>query len=287
MLDKVGGEDSADRVEAAKEGSGNSVKAHTGNGRTGDLPLLKVCKVEERGTEPGKSTGNHKGKNNVAFFSHAAVFGGILIITGGLEFITELCFVENDGNGNRHKNRERNGKRNTRVASKEIFQAKSREKGFGVGDIDMEGIGACGFFYTGKQHIGAVEADPVEHDAGDDFIDIAVGFEQADDGSEECAGEHCKEHAGQPAPTKLQSGIKGGADADGILAGNTDIEKADLIREEDGKSAHKKRCGFDEGSTEVLQLKLGAGIRHEVLHNGDNCIPGTGGVDEEKNDVTD
>lgn len=90
MLDKERGEDRADGVQAAEEGSRDAVEAHGRDGGGGALPLLVAGEVQHRRAHTGQSAGDHQAQDDVALFRHAAVFRGIFVKTRGLQLVAEL-----------------------------------------------------------------------------------------------------------------------------------------------------------------------------------------------------
>ena len=65
----------------------------------------------------------------------------------------------------------------------------------GVDAPQVQGVGTGGIFYGTKDQIGQIQADPVEHDAGNDHVDVALGFQPAGDGTQQGAGNDGADHA--------------------------------------------------------------------------------------------
>ena len=107
MLDEERGEDGADRAEAAEEGGGDAVEAHRGDGGVGTLPLLIARLVQKRSAQACQRAADGEREDDVALFGHAAVFGGILVVAGGLELIAELRLFQHDPHEDRHQHGQR------------------------------------------------------------------------------------------------------------------------------------------------------------------------------------
>jgi hypothetical protein len=151
----------------------------------------------------------------------------------------------------------------------------------------MEGIRAGSLFYICKNHIGAVKSDPVEHDTGNNFVYVAIGFKKTNDCAVKSSANACNNHTGKPTKSKGYCTINAYADTYAILTCSTDVEKTYFICKKDGKRAHKKRCGFYKGVTEVFDLEIGFGVMHEVFKDFHDCFACTGRIDEKKNNISD
>ena len=285
MLDEVRGEDGADGVKSAQEGGGDAVEAHGGNGSLTAGPLLKAGEVEETCAETCQSTADEEGEDGVAVAGHAAVLCGVLVEAGGLQLIAEPglfhddvnCKCQNDGNGNCDGN--------VLVAVKELVKPHSGDDGLAVNALDMYGVGAGGLLDLAEQVIHGIEGDPVEHDARDNLVNVAVGLENTADGAENGACQHTEKHAGPPGHIQSQSRVEADACAGGVLTGNADVEETDLICKQNGQRAHKQGRGLYKGVAEVFQGNLFAGVVEEVFNKAGDGLARTVGIDEQQNDV--
>ena len=285
MLDKERGEDRADGVQAAEEGSRDAVEAHGRDGGGGALPLLVAGEVQHRRAHTGQSAGDHQAQDDVALFRHAAVFRGVFVKTRGLQLVAELRLVEHDPHDDCHHDGQRDRKADVLVLVEQRAEAERRQHSGGVGVGQNLGIGAGVLFYERKEHIGQIQHDPVEHDAGNDLVDVAVGLEQARNTGQQRAAENGEQHARQPAPAKAQRCVQAQRRADAVLTGSADIEQADLIGEQDRQRAHQKRRRLDERIAQILDLRGLPVVRPEVLDNGQNCVARTNGVDQQQNKI--
>jgi hypothetical protein len=151
----------------------------------------------------------------------------------------------------------------------------------------MESIGAGGFFYCAEYHVGRIKSDPVEHDTGNNFVNIAIGFKKTNNCAVKNSANACNNHAGKPTKSKGYCTINAYADTYAILTCSTDVEKTYFICKKDGKRAHKKRCGFYKGVTEVFDLKVCFGVMKEVFKNFSDSLTCAGGINEKKNNISD
>ena len=287
MLDEERGEDSTDRAQTAEEGCSNAVEAHARDGGLCTLPAHVTGEEEHRGAEACQRTGNDKGEDDVAVLRHAGVFGCILVAAGGLELIAELGFAEENAYGDGNENSKRNGDGDILVFVKELVQPGIREKGGWVNILNIHGIRASDFFYLCKQCICGIEGNPVEHDAGNDLVNIAAGLEEANNGTETSTGYQSEDHARQPAPAPGESGIETCTGACHILPGNADVKEADFIGEENAQRAHEKGHCFGKGITELLELFIRPAPGEEVFDNIDDGFGCTFRVNKEEDDVAD
>ena len=145
------------------------------------------------------------------------------------------------------------------VVVEQSAQAKGGQQRAGVGIRQHHGVGAGHLLNVGQEHVGEVEDDPVQHDAGDDLVDVAVGLQQAGDGAQQRAARHGQQHAGKPAPSPRQRGVEAQCHARAVLAGGADVEKAHLIGEQNGQGAHQQRRGLDQRVAQIFHLGIGAG----------------------------
>ena len=151
----------------------------------------------------------------------------------------------------------------------------------------VEGVVAGGLLHAGQDHVGGVKADPVEHDAGDDLVHVAVGLQKTHDGAVHRAHGDGEEKAGQPAPAPAQGGDEAGAASHHVLARGADVEQADLIGERHAQRAHQQGGGLHEGVSEVLHPEVGPGGVQKVLDDGQDGLARAVGVDEKKHDPAD
>ena len=102
-----------------------------------------------------------------------------------------------------------------------------------------------------RDQVRQIQGDPVEHDAGDDNVDIAVGTQRTGNGTEERAGSNSQQQAQVPRQLPGDRGIKADACARDILTGRADVEHADLIGEQDGQRTQQQRRRADERLAEI------------------------------------
>ena len=285
MLDKERGEDRADGVQAAEEGSRDAVEAHGRDGGGGALPLLVAGEVQHRRAHTGQSAGDHQAQDDVALFRHAAVFRRVFVKTRGLQLVAELRLVEHDPHDDCHHDSQRDCKADVLVLVEQRAEAERRQHSRGVGIGQDLGIGAGVLFYERKEHIGQIQHDPVEHDAGNDLVDVAVGLEKARDPGQQRAAEDRRQHTRQPAPAEAQRRIQAQRRADAVLTGSADVEQADLIGEQDRQRAHQKRSRLDERVAQIFDLGGLAVIRPEVLDDRQDRVARAVGIDQQQDEI--
>ena len=232
MLDKVGGEDGADGVQAAQEGGSDAVEAHGGDGGLGALPLLKSSQEEEGGTHAGQGAGDGHGQNEVLLLPHPAVAGGVLVGTGGLQLVAQTGLFQEDPHGDADEDAQGDG--DVLVVAKQLPQPQAGQESVWIGGRQGEGVGAGLLLHLAQEGVDQIEADPVEHDAGDDLVDVAVSLQQAGDSAQDGTGQDGGDEAHVPGQSPGQGAVQAGASAHHILTGGTDVEQADLEGEQDG-----------------------------------------------------
>ena len=71
-------------------------------------------------------------------------------------------------------------------------------------------------------------ADPVEHDGGNDLVDVEVGFEKAGDRPPQAAQHCCCQQADEPGQLEHDGAVQGTKGTQRVLAGSADVEQARL-----------------------------------------------------------
>ena len=287
VLYEVGGEDVADGVQTAEEGGGDAVEAHGRHGGLAALPLLKSGEEQQRRAETCERARDDHREDDISLLVHAAVFRGVFIAAGRAQLVAELGLLEENPDEYGHEDSYRQRDRDILVVAEELSEAEARYQRGGIGAGKSEGVGAGGLLDGREDHVDNIEAYPVEHDAGDDLVDVAVGFQRAGDCAEYRAGEHCADDADVPRLIQRQRQIQCRARAGDVLAGGTDIEQADLIREQNGQTAQHQRHGFHQRAAEILERGGLAGVIEKVLDNGEYRVPRAGGIDEQQDYVAD
>ena len=147
------------------------------------------------------------------------------------------------------------------------------------------GVGAGVLLHRGEEHIGQIQHDPVEHDAGNDLVDVAVGLEQAGNAAEDRAAANGEQHTRKPAPAEAERRVQAQRHAGAVLSGCTDVKEAHLVGKQDRQRAHQQRRGLDERVAEIFQLRGGAVVGHKVLDDRKNGLARTRGIDEQQHKV--
>ncbi len=140
---------------------------------------------------------------------------------------------------------------------------------------------------VGQERVDQVQGDPVEHDAGNDLVDVAVRLEDTGDRTDQSTGQNRGDHARQPAPAEADRAVDARAGTGDILSGCADIEEPDLIGKEHGQAAHEQRRGLDQGHAQVFDLGGRFGIGPEILDNRDNGLTCAGRVNDQQRNIAD
>ena len=128
-----------------------------------------------------------------------------------------------------------------------------------------------------------IQADPVEHDRGDDLVDVEVGFEDAGDRAPERAEQRRGQQADKPGQVQHQRAVQPAERAERVLPGRADIEQAGLEREGDREAGHDERRAVDQRAADAVGEVIEAALddAHEAL------VPGVLRVDDEQHDQAD
>ena len=136
----------------------------------------------------------------------------------------------------------------------------------------MHRIGAGRFLHVCQQIVHRVKGYPVEHDAGDDLVYVAVAFEDTAYSAEDCAGRHGQKQAHPPGQLPRKRRVDRNACAECVLAGSAYIEQADLIRKQDRQRAHQQRRGFYKRAAEILERYRCVRVVEKVLYKACYCF---------------
>ena len=287
MLNEIRGEDSADGIQSAQEGGGDAVEAHGRHCGLRDLPLLESGEEQRGRAHAGKAAGDGHGEDDVSLLLHAAVLGRKLVAAGGPQLIAQLGLLQQDPDAHGHDHRQGDGDGHILVVGEQGAQAQRGQDGVGIRAAQGEGVGTGCLLHLGQQGVHQIQADPVEHDAGDDLIHIAVRLQEPGDGAQHRTGSNSRQQAHVPGQPEAQGAVQAGAGADDVLAGGADVEQAHLIGEQHRQAAHQQRRGLHQRVAQIPQPGRGAGIVQEVLHNGADGLSRAGGVDNQQHDVAD
>ena len=285
MLDEIGGENGSDGTQSAQEGGGDAVEAHGRDRGLGALPLLEPREEQHGRAHAGQPAGDGHSENQVLLLLHAAVFCGELVAAGGLQLVAQLGLFQQDPDQDRHQDRQWDGNGHILVVVEQLLQAHGGQDCAGVGAGERHGVGAGGLLHQAQEHIHQIQADPIEHDAGDNLVDVAVGLQQAGDRAQRGAGHNRGQQAHVPGHAPGQGAVEASPGAHHVLPRGANVEQAHLIGEEDGQAAHQQRRRLNQGAAQILQLRGRFGIGHEVLYDGHNGLAGAGGVDDQQHHI--
>ena len=187
-------EDGADGVGACQQGHGNAVEAHGGQaGGVQRVPLGHIGQVVEACAETGQCACNGHREDDVLLLVDAGIAGCALVQADGLQLIAEGGLVQDDPDEDGHRSCEEDGDGGA-VGLEHLVQAEVRNEGLGqlgaLSEVQSAGVahivhGAGAVLVD--ELVDQIEADPVEHDGGDDLVDVEVGLEEAGDRAPDAA----------------------------------------------------------------------------------------------------
>ena len=128
-----------------------------------------------------------QGQDDVALLLHAGVARRFLVEAGRAELIAELRLVQDhpDQDGDDDGQRDRDG--HILVVREQLGKPEPGKEARLDLTCHLQCVGARGLFYVGKKHVYQIQADPVQHDAGDNLVDVAVCLQETDDAAPEAA----------------------------------------------------------------------------------------------------
>ena len=255
MLDEIRRENGSDRIKTAEKCSGNAVKAHRGNGGFAARPLHDTRQIIKSRSEARKRAADDDRHDDIPFFRHTAIFCGVSVISRSLQLISELGLIKYYPYHNRNNDRHGNCNRNVLVAVKQFIKSERGDNGASVHADNAFRIRAGRLFHIRQKHIDTVKAYPVQHNAADNLIHIAIGFQKSADGSENRSCDDCEQNTRIPRKSPCERGIKRNTCTDDILSRNAYIEKTGFIAEQDRKRTEDQRNGRHECRSEVLYPK--------------------------------
>ena len=129
--------------------------------------------------------------------------------------------------------------------------------------------------------VDQVQADPVEHDGGDNLIDVQVGLEQTGDGAPQAAQDGGSHQAHIPGQMQHDGAVQRAVGAQGVLPGGADVEQAGLESKGHRKAGHHQGGGVGQGAAHAV-----GGVIEAALQNADEAVgPGVLGVDGQQHQV--
>ena len=287
MLDEEGREDRADGAQAAQESGGDAIEAHRRDGGLRAAPLLKAGQIQHSRARARQRARNGHGQDDIELAAHAAVFGSVTVQARGAQLIAQARLGQQHPDGDGAQDSQRDGDGHVGVVVKQLFQAQAGQRCRGVGALEIQCVGAGRILHLRQQGIDRIEADPVEHDAGNNLVHVAIRLERAGYGAQQRAAHDGRQQAYPPGQLQRQRAVQACTRAGHILARRADIEQAYLIGKEHRQRAHQQRRSLYQRGAQIFQLGLGAAVGPEILQYRQDGLRRTGGIDNQQRDIAD
>src|SRR5699024_4653244 len=123
--------------------------------------------------------------------------------------------------------------------------------------------------------------DPVEHDGGDDLVDVQVCLEQAGDGAPDAAQHRRSDQAHIPGQVQDDGAVQRAVGAQGVLPRRADVEQAGLEGKSHRKAGHDQGGGVGQGAAHAV-----GGVVEAALQDADKAVrPCVLGVDGQQHQI--
>ena len=246
MGDKCCGENCADGVRGRQKRNRNAVKADAGQG-SGVLwiPFAHAGQVVESGAEASQRACDHHGKDDIPLFVDTGIAGSILVVTARLQLIAEGGFIDDEPDDDRHKNCQEhcNGGgfvvehiAKTQIRNHGVREVCPKAVGLGLGGV-VHDAGAAAI----DDGVHRIEPNPVEHDGGDDLVDIEICLEDTGNCAPDCAKQRRRQQANPPGHFQHNGKIQCAEGTYGILTSSANVKKSRFKCEANGKTGHNQR----------------------------------------------
>ena len=245
--DKDRGEDGSDGVGGCQQSGGDAVEAHGRQaGGVQGVPFGTRRQIQQARAETGQRTGDGHGQDDVFLLVDTGIAGGVLVQAHRLELIAEGGLFQNDPDQDSRRNGQEDGDGGAgRV--EQIGHAAGRDQGLRRTLGHLPGTGVVGVVHgTGAPGVDDlvdhIQADPVEHDGGDDLIDVQVRFEDAGNGAPHRAEQGRRQQADIPGQIEDQGAVQAAEGTQGVLPCRTNVEQAGLEGKRYRKAGHDQGC---------------------------------------------
>ena len=213
--------------------------------------LAGTGQVVDGAANAGQRTGNDHGKHDVTLGIDTRILGGITAEAAGFQLIAESRLLQDDPDEDGKKNRDNDGNVDPAGIAEQRGKRPLGQDRPWVGSAQRGGTVRVGRAPAGSQHIGhirqqqvhQIHTDPVEHDGGDDLIDVEIRLEQARENAPDGTAHSARQQADVPRHLELNGAQQREKCTHGVLTGSADVEQAGLEGKADGQAAHhQRRC---------------------------------------------
>ena len=243
MGDEQRREHGTDGVRACQQCHRDTVEAHARQaGGVQRVPLGHVGQIEQACAEACQRTGNGHGEDDVLLLVDTGIAGGVLVQANGLELVAEGGLVQHHPDQHGHRCRQEDGNGGA-VGLEQLVQAEVRDQGLGkIGVLtQVQSTGVAHVVHGAgavlvDELIHQIQADPVEHNGGNDLVDVEVGLEETGDRAPQAAQQGCYQQADEPGQLEHDGAVQRTVSAQRVLTGCTDVEQAGLEGKRHGQS---------------------------------------------------
>lgn len=149
--------------------------------------MARTGQVVDGAADAGQRAGDDHGQHDVALGVDARVLGSVAAQAAGLQLIAEGRLLQDDPDEDGKNNRDDDGNIDPARVAEQCRKRPPGQDRTGVCNVQRGGAvrvrrapaGGQHIGHVGQQQIDEVHADPVEHDGGDDLIDVEIRLEQA------------------------------------------------------------------------------------------------------------
>ena len=275
MTDEQRREDGADGVRVCQQCGCNAVKAHSRQaGGVQGVPLTTAGQIEQTGTKACQCTGNRHGQNDVFLFIDTGIAGGVLVQANGFQLIAKGRFFQHDPHHNGHDDGQKDGDGGVAGVEQFAHPAGRDLRLRGVGG-QLPGAGVMRIIH----HAGAaaiddlidkVQTDPVEHDRGNNFVDVQVRLKDAGNGPPQRTEHSGYQQAHPPGHAQHNGKVQSAESAQRVLPCCANVEQAGFERKGNRKAGHDQRGGLGQHLAAAIREVIKAALQNapEAIHQG-------------------
>ena len=175
--------------------------------------------------------------------------------------------MQDDPDEDGEQNGDDDGNVNPAGIAEQPGQRALGQDGAGVGGAQRSGTVRVGRAPAGSQHHGhigqqqvdEVHTNPVEHNGGNNLIDVEVCLEQARENAPDGTAHRASQQADEPRQLELNGAQQREKCAHCVLAGRTDVEQARLEGKAHGQSAHHQGRGLIQHLAQLVHTGKAGG----------------------------
>ena len=266
IADKERRKNRADGVGAGQQGDRDAVEAHAEDGFFQHV-LARTGQVVDSAADAGQRAGDDHGQHDVTLGVDARVLGSVAAQAAGLQLIAEGRLLQDDPDEDGKNNRDDDRNIDPARVAEQCRKRPPGQDRTGVCNVQRGGAvrvrrapaGGQHIGHVGQQQIDEVHADPVEHDGGDDLIDVEIRLEQARENAPDRTADSARQQADVPRQLELNGAQQREESAHRVLAGRTNVEQARLERKADGQAAHHQGCRLVQHLAELVHAGKASG----------------------------